>query len=146
MDKRVKSREQSTIIPENVYVVLLVSAWASILLLAIVVVIGFLAWWSLPNDFWKTITMIFEFFDTAAKGWNKGVDEIKRNYPGTGIRVRAGIIISELVQFVRSLDVSALLEVCQTDRMLHSVTNLIDIKSFIQNAKVKISLIAMKMN
>lgn len=72
LEEEVHHRKRGVITLENVYVVLLVAAWASIVLLAIIVIIGIIIVLNLPTNFGRTLTEGYEFLYTVADGWSKG--------------------------------------------------------------------------
>eukprot|EP01084_Bolivina_argentea_P093604 168334_1 len=139
LEKEVKKRKQGMITLENVYVVLLVAAWASIVLLTIILIIGIIIALHLPPNFGRTITDGYNFFTVVASGWNKGVQAISQESPNSQSPSNIELMISELVQLIHGLDVPALLQICPLQNILHSTDVLIDIPSIVQNLKDIIS-------
>ena len=90
LERDIKRRKQGRITLENVYVVLLVTAWASIVLLvccvstlfacidhhhhhqSIIVILGVVIAVYLPPDFIQTVLNGYRCFDEVASGWNEG--------------------------------------------------------------------------
>ena len=71
--------------------------------------------------------------------------EIKVRYPpadGDTITTSSNVVaymVSDVVQVIYTLDVSALLRICPTQNLLHSTNVLIAIPTLVQNIKVKIT-------